>query len=133
MQKFDETTSCQKTSCRTLVRQLVYWLLVVSSFINFKMHAWLTSMLLLLHFAFMLSGVKMLLKGEVGGSAFNSHRSNNVDHGKSWKNHGIMLLNFYGNPDSAFYRTCPWRSSCDQFRHYIVGMCSFLPIMMAFR
>ena len=21
-----------------------------------------------------------------------------VDHGKSWKNHGIMLLNFCGNP-----------------------------------
>ena len=44
------------------VRQLVFWLLVVSSFnIFFKMHAWSlpsTSMLLLLHSAFMLSVVK---------------------------------------------------------------------------
>ena len=22
-----------------------------------------------------------------------------ADHGKSWKNHGIVVLNFYGNPD----------------------------------
>ena len=33
------------------------------------MHAWSISMLLLLHSAFMLSLVKMLLKGEVGGCA----------------------------------------------------------------
>ena len=50
------------------VRQLVFWLLVVSSFNSFKMHAWSRSMLLLLHSAFMLSVVKMLLKGEVRGS-----------------------------------------------------------------
>ena len=49
------------------VRQLVFWLLVVLSFNHFKMHAWSTSMLLLLHSSFMLSVVKMLLKGEVGG------------------------------------------------------------------
>ena len=23
------------------------------------------------------------------------------DHGKSWKNHGIVFLNFCGNPDSS--------------------------------
>ena len=77
---FDKTTSSQKTSCRTLVKQpvarklavghlcvgqLVFRLLVVSSFNYFNMHAWSTSMLLLLHSAFMLSEVKMLLKGEV--------------------------------------------------------------------
>ena len=56
------------------VRQLVFWLLVVSSFNYFKMHAWSTSMLLLLHSAFMLSVVKLLLKGEVGVCALNSHR-----------------------------------------------------------
>ena len=33
---------------------------------NFKMHAWSTSMLLLLHSAFMFSVVKLMLKGEVG-------------------------------------------------------------------
>ena len=35
--KLDKTTSSQ------CVQQLVFWLLVVSSFNNFKMHAWLPS------------------------------------------------------------------------------------------
>ena len=38
--------------------------------------------LLLLHSAFMLSVVKMLLKGEVGGRTLNSHGNYIVDHGK---------------------------------------------------
>ena len=38
-------------------------------------------MLLLLHSAFMLSVVKMLLKGEVGGCALNNHGNYIVDHG----------------------------------------------------
>ena len=46
----------------------------------------------------MLSVEKMPLKGEVSGHAFNSHGNNIVYHGKSWKNHGIVLLNFCGNP-----------------------------------
>ena len=54
--------------------------------------------LLLLHSTFMLSMVKMLLKGEVGGHALNSHGNYIADHGKSWKNHGILFLNFSGNP-----------------------------------
>ena len=58
------------------------------------MHGLSTSMLLLLHSAFMLSVVKMRLKGEVGGCALNSHGNCIVDHGKSWKNHGIVILNF---------------------------------------
>ena len=57
-------------------------------------------MLFLLHSAFMLRVVKMLLKGEVGDHALNSHGSYIVDHGKSWKNHGIVFLNFCGNPES---------------------------------
>ena len=61
------------------------------------MHAWSTSMLLLLHSAFVLSVVKML-KGEVGGRALNTHGNYIVDHGKSWKNNGIVFLNFCGNP-----------------------------------
>ena len=40
----------------------------------------------------------MLLKGEVGDHALNSHGNYIVDHGKSWKNHGIVFLNFCGNP-----------------------------------
>ena len=47
----------------------------------------------------MLCIVKMLLKRDVGGPALNSHGNYIVDHGKSWKNHGIVLLNFCGNPD----------------------------------
>ena len=39
-------------------------------------------MLLLLHSAFMLSVVKMLLNREVGGHALNSHGNYIVDHGK---------------------------------------------------
>ena len=62
------------------VRQLVFWLLVVLSFNYYKMHAWSTCMLLLLHSAFMFSVVKLLLKGEVGVSAVNSHGNYIVDH-----------------------------------------------------
>ena len=56
------------------------------------MHGLSTSMLLLLQSAFMLSVVKMLLKGEVGGCALNSHGNYIVDHGKSWKSQGIVFL-----------------------------------------
>ena len=80
------------------VQQLVFWLLVVSSFNYFKMHAWSISMLLLLHSLFMLSMVKLLLKEEVGVCALNSHGNYIVDHRKSWKNHGKVFLNFCGNP-----------------------------------
>ena len=67
-------------------------------------HAYLNT-LLLLHSIFMLSVVKMALKGEVGGHALNSHGNYIVDHGKSWKIH-IVFLNFCGNPEKkshAFY------------------------------
>ena len=46
-----------------------------------------------LHSAFMLSVVKMLLKGEI-----DSHGNYIADHGKSWNNHGIVFLNCWGNP-----------------------------------
>ena len=47
----------------------------------------------------MLSMMKMLLKGEVGGCVLNSHENYIVDHGKPWKNHAILFLNFCGNPE----------------------------------
>ena len=72
--------------------------MVVSSLNDFNMHAWSTRMLLLLHSAFMPSMVKLMLKGEVGDCALNSHGNYIVSHGKSWKNHGIVFLNFCGNP-----------------------------------
>ena len=61
----------------------------------------------------MLSVVKIPVKGEVGGRALNihgiffiyfvlllinSHGNYIVDHGKSWKNHRNVFLNFCGNP-----------------------------------
>ena len=57
-----------------------YWWFQV--LIILKCMQWSTSMLLLLHSAFMLSVVKMLLKGEVGGRAYNSHGNYIVHHGK---------------------------------------------------
>ena len=45
-----------------------------------------------------LSVVTMPLKGKVGGHALKSHGNYIIDHGKSWKNHGIVFLNFCGNP-----------------------------------
>ena len=65
------------------------------------------NILLLLHSTFMLCVVKMQLKGEVGGCALNSHGNYINDHGKSWKNHGIVFLNFCWNPDMREQRiTC---------------------------
>ena len=64
------------------------------------MHGMSTSMLWLLHSAFMLGVVKVLLKEEMGGSALNSHGNYIADHGKSLKNHGIVFLNFFGILDS---------------------------------
>ena len=64
-------------------------------------HAYLNT-LLLLHSTFMLSMVKISLIGEVGGHALNSHGNYIVGHGKSWKNHGIVFLNFCGNPVSIY-------------------------------
>ena len=37
-------------------------------------------------------------KREDGGHVLNSHENYTVDHRKSWKNHGIVFLNFCGNP-----------------------------------
>ena len=54
----------------------------------------------------MLSVVKMLLKMEVGGCAFNSYGNYIVDYGKSWKNHGIVILNFCWNPVLFKQITC---------------------------
>ena len=61
-------------------------------------HAYINT-LLLLHSAFMRSVVKMPLKGEVSGHALLvMDITLIVGYGKSWNNHGIMLLNFCGNP-----------------------------------
>ena len=71
-------------------------------------HAYLNTLLLLfLHSSFTLSVVKMLLKGEVGGQALNSHGNYIVDHGRSWKNHGIVFLNFCGNPGKSPNKLSP--------------------------
>ena len=46
----------------------------------------------------MLCMVKMPLKAEDGGCAFNSHGNYIVDHGKSWNNHGIVFFEFLWEP-----------------------------------
>ena len=56
------------------------------------------------HSPFMFSVVKMPLKGEVGGRALNGHGNYISDHGKSLKNHGIVFLNFCGNPAKYSFR-----------------------------
>ena len=70
-----------------------YWwfqVLIISKCMNGQS----TSMMLLLHSAFMLRVMKMLLKREAGGSAVNSHGNYIASHGKSWKNHwnGVFLI-----------------------------------------
>ena len=67
---------------------------MVSSFNYFEMHVWSTSILFLVHSAFVFSVVKLLLKGEVGVCACHSHGNYVADHEKSWKNPGIAFLNF---------------------------------------
>ena len=37
-----------------------------------------------------------------GGCALNSHGNYILDHGNSWKNHGIVFLKFCGNLDMYF-------------------------------
>ena len=85
--------AARKLAVRVLcVWQLVFCLLVVSYLIISKcMHGLSLSMPVLLHSAFMLSVVKLLLKVEVGGCALNSHGNYIVDHGKSWKNHELCF------------------------------------------
>ena len=47
-----------------------------------------------------LSVVKMSLKVEDGDHALKGHGNYIVDHGKSWKNHGIVFLSFCVEPCS---------------------------------
>ena len=83
MKLYDKTTSSQKTSCWTLVCPTAASYLATGGFkffLNyFKMQAWSTSMLLLLHSTFMLSVVKVLLKGEFGVCALISHGNYTLD------------------------------------------------------
>ena len=58
--------------------------------------------LLFLHSAFMLFMVKMLVKGEVEGSALNRHGNYIVDHGKSWKDHAVVFLKFLWEPWTSY-------------------------------
>ena len=65
---------------------------MVSSFNYFKMHAVVAA------FHIYAQRGEDATKGEVGGHVLNSHGNYIVDHGKSRKNHGIVYLNFCGNP-----------------------------------
>ena len=60
-------------------------------------HAYLNT-LLLLHSAFMLSVMKMPLKGKVGGHALNSHGNYIVDHGKIMEKSWNCAFEFLWEP-----------------------------------
>ena len=66
------------------------------------LHACLFKNISVASFCIYLSVVKMPLKGGggggVGGHALKSHGNYIVDHRNSWKDHGIVFLNFCGNP-----------------------------------
>ena len=72
-------------------------------------HAYLNT-LVLLHSAFISAWGRCRLKGGggggVGGHALKSHGNYIVDHRKSWINHGMVFLNFCGNPEQKVF-------SCD--------------------
>ena len=73
---YGKTTTCQKTSCRPTASFLAtggIQVLIISKCMVYK-HAFL------LHSAFMLSVVKLLLKGEVGVCTLNSYGNCIVDH-----------------------------------------------------
>ena len=83
-----------------------YWLfqvLIISKYacMVYK-HAYL-DVLLLLHSAFMLSTVKMPLKGEVGGHASNSHGNYIVHHEKCMEQSWNCIFEFCGNPNCTIY------------------------------
>ena len=61
----------------------------------------------------MLCVVKMSLKGEVGGSALNSHGNYIVAHGKSWKSHRMVFLYNMGLEvrKPVFPQPCFWKYS----------------------
>ena len=70
----------------------------------FKIHAWSTRMLNFKYITVAAFNIyaqrgEDATKGEVGGHALYGHGNYIVDHRKSWKNHGIVFLNFCGNPD----------------------------------
>ena len=98
-EKVDETTSSQKTNCQTLVCP-------TASFMasgEFKFKLFQNACMVYKHavvaaFRIYAQLGEDAIKGEFGGRAFNSLRNYIVDHGKSWKNHGIVFLNFCGNP-----------------------------------
>ena len=54
----------------------------------------------------------MPLKGEVGDHVLNSHGNYIVDHEKSWKNHGIVFLNFCGNPGNIMTQSIEPQALC---------------------
>ena len=96
----DEITSSQKTSVSDSWFFFGYWwfqVLIISKCM-YGLQACLLKHITVAASHIYLSVVKMLLKGEVGGHVLKSHRNYIVFHGKSWKNHGIVFLNFCGNP-----------------------------------
>ena len=80
------------------VRQLVLWLLVVSSFIFFTNACMVYKHAVVAAFhIYAQRGEDAAKRG--GRRPCIGHGNYIVDHGKSWKYHGIVILNFCGNPE----------------------------------
>ena len=91
----------------------VFWPLVVSSLNYFKMHAWSTCMLFLLHSTLMLCMVK------VKGCALNCHSHRITSF--IMENHDIVFLNFCENPVICIVTIilCSSATVLISFRHYM--------------
>ena len=73
----------------------------------------------------------MLRRGEVGWGALNDHGNYFLIMEKSWKNHGILFLNFCGNPAQSTHpvRRVLWKELLEEVIH-ITPLCSLLHTLL---
>ena len=67
----------------------------------------------------------MPLNEKVGGHALKIHGNYIIDHGKSWKKHGIVFSNFCGNPVDT---TMSLRSLTNLNHGGLLSVCTLLYI-----
>ena len=113
--EFCENTCSKKTVWRTLACPTASFLATG----GFKFQLFQNACMVYRHavvaaFHIYVSVVKLGLKGKVEICALNSHGNYIVDHGKSWKNHGIVFLNFCGNS------VVPIASSCQPMKSVVI-------------
>ena len=62
----------------------------------------------------------VVLKGDVGGGALTTHGNYIDDHGKPWKNHGIVFFNFCGNPVTLMLQTKNYQKNVKVFVYFMI-------------